>query len=118
MIYTQLLFSLFVLFALSRAILRFKESKISIISLIGWAVLWLLVEIIIWIPDSTTHIAKMLGIGRGADLLIYVSIVTLFYLIFRIYIKLEDIERQITHLTRKIALQNISSPKKFKRHKK
>ncbi len=117
MIYTQILFTLFVLFAVSRALLRFKEGKISVLALIGWVVLWLWVEIIIWIPGVTTHIAKILGIGRGADLLIYGSIITLFYLIFRIYVKLEDIERQITQLARKTALQNISTPKKIKRKK-
>ncbi len=117
MIYTQLLFTLFVLFAISRAILRFKEGKISTLALAGWVLLWIWVEVIIWIPGVTTHIAQILGIGRGADLLIYGSIVTLFYLIFRIYVKLEDIERQITQLARKIALQKVSSPKKPKRKK-
>lgn len=117
MIYTQLLFTLFILFALSRAVLRFRESKISFLGLLGWTFLWLWVGIIIWIPGVTTHIAKILGIGRGADLIIYGSIITLFYLIFRIYVKLEDIERQITQLARKFALQNISKSKKTKRQK-
>lgn len=117
MIYTQLLFTLFILFAISRAVLRFREGKISFLALLGWLFLWLWIGIIIWIPGFTTHIAKILGIGRGADLIIYGSIVTLFYLIFRIYVKLEDIERQITQLARKIALQKVSSPKKPKRKK-
>lgn len=114
MIYTQLLFSIFILFAVSRAILRFKEGKISFLALIGWVFLWLWVGIIIWIPGVTTHIAKILGIGRGADLIIYGSIVTLFYLIFRIYVKIEDIERQITQIARNIALQKVSTVKKLK----
>lgn len=117
MIYTQFLFTLFILFAISRAILRFKEGKISFLALLGWVFLWLWVGIIIWIPGVTTHIAKILGIGRGADLIIYGSIVTLFYLIFRIYVKLEDIERQITQLARKIALQKVFYPKKPKHRK-
>lgn len=114
MIYTQVLFTLFVLFAISRALLRFKEGKISFLALLGWVSLWIWVEIIIWIPGVTTHIAKIIGIGRGADLIIYGSIITLFYLIFRIYVKLEDIERQITQLARKFALRNVSKPKKAK----
>lgn len=117
MIYTQFLFTLFILFAASRATLRFREGKISLWAFIGWIILWLWVGIIIWIPGVTTHIAKILGIGRGADLLIYGSIITLFYLIFRIYVKLEDIERQITLLARKFALRNVSKPKKPKSKK-
>lgn len=115
MIYTQLLFTVFVIFALSRAFLRFKEGKISFNSLLGWTILWLWIELVISKPDVTSHVARILGIGRGADLIIYGSIVILFYLIFRIYIKLEDIERQITQIARKIALQNPSSRQKSKR---
>jgi len=106
MIITQILMTIFVIFALSRVVLRFKEGKISIIAMVSWVLLWSTVEIVIWIPDASSQIARMLGIGRGADLIIYGSLVIVFYLVFRIYVKLEDIERQITSLTRKIALKN------------
>lgn len=112
MIITQILISVFVLFALSRVVLRFREDKVSTVGLFGWATLWLIVEIVVWIPDFTTSIARILGIGRGADLIIYFSIVALFYLVFRIYVKLEDLERQITFIVRSIALQKISRTKK------
>lgn len=117
MIYTQLLISIFIVFTISRAVLRFREGKISYFALLGWTFLWLLTVLIVWKPDVTTHIAKILGIGRGADLILYGSIVLLFYLIFRVYVKIEDIERQITQLARKIALQNKTSNKKFKSRK-
>ncbi len=117
MIYTQLIITIFIVFALSRVLLRFREGKISYYSLFTWTFLWILAELIIWKPDATTHIAKVLGIGRGADLILYGSIVLLFYLIFRVYVKIEDLERQITQIARKIALQNVSLPKKPKRRK-
>lgn len=105
MIITQILMTIFVAFALSRVILRFREGKISFLAMLSWFFLWLAVETIIWLPEASTAIARILGIGRGADLIIYGSLVTLFYLVFRIYVKLEDIERQITTLVRKIALE-------------
>jgi len=110
MIVTQILVTVFVIFAFSRVILRFKEGKISLVAMVAWLLLWTTVEIIIWEPKTTTSLAQILGIGRGADLIIYGSLVVLFYLVFRIYVKLEDIERQITTLVRKIALSN--KPKK------
>lgn len=109
MIITQIIITIFVFFALSRVILRFKEGKISLIAMILWLLVWSFVEIIIWIPELTTTIARILGIGRGADFIVYGSIVIIFYLVFRIYIKLEDIERQITTLVRKIALDKNKS---------
>jgi hypothetical protein len=111
MILTQIIMTIFVLFAVSRVVLRFRERKISFVAMISWFLLWIAVEIIIWRPDVTTSLAKILGIGRGADLLIYGSLLVIFYSVFRIYIKFEDLERQITTLVRKIALEK-SKPKK------
>jgi len=112
MIIAQILMTIFVVFAVSRVVLRFRERKLSFIAANSWLLLWIAVETIIWKPDVTTSVAKVLGIGRGADLLIYGSLLILFYSVFRIYVKLEDIERQITTLVRKIALNKQQSKNK------
>ena len=110
MIITKLLITLFVFFALSRVILRFKEGKVSFVALVGWFFLWSSVELIVWVPSVTTSLAQILGIGRGADLIIYSAIIIIFYLIFRIYVKFEDMERQITQIVQTVALKKL--PKK------
>lgn len=107
MIITKFLITIFVLFALSRVILRFKEGKVSLVALIGWFLLWSSVELIVWIPSVTSSIAQILGIGRGADLIIYSSIIIIFYLIFRIYVKFEDMERQITQIVQTVAMKKL-----------
>ncbi len=71
-----------------------------------WLIFWLTAEVAVWIPDLTTKVANILGIGRGADLVFYLSITLLFYLIFRIYVKIEKIERDITKVVREDALNN------------
>ncbi len=109
MIITQLLITLFVFFAISRVVLRYNEGKISTVALVGWIGVWSWIELIVWIPTLTTVIARTLGIGRGADLIIYGSIVILYYLIFRLYVKLEDVERQITKIVQIIALKKTSN---------
>lgn len=111
MIFTQLIISLFVLFALSRVLLRFREGKLSYQSLVAWCILWTFVFAVVLKPQITTHIAQIVGIGRGADLIIYSSIAVLFYLIFRIYIKLEENERNVSTLIRIIALSRVKKPK-------
>lgn len=55
-------------------------------------------------PGLTSYVAKRLGIGRGTDVVLYLSIALLFYLIFRLSIALEETRREITELVRKIAL--------------
>lgn len=108
--------AIFVIFAISRVYLRFKERKISTLAFSFWIMIWIAGVWAILDPDSTTRFARLVGIGRGVDAILYASIVVIFYLIFRIYVKIEDTQRNITDLTRKIALdQTISKSAKKKR---
>ena len=59
---------------------------------------------VVLVPSLSAWLARLFGIGRGADLVIYGSIVLLFYLVFRIYVQLENIEYKLTTLVREIAL--------------
>jgi hypothetical protein len=86
--------------------LLINRSKYKKTSLLAWFCLWILVLISVWIQNSLTIFANFLGIGRGADLAFYIAILVLFFFIFRIYTRLEKIDRKITDLTRNDALQN------------
>lgn len=58
-----------------------------------------------WVPNSLTKLANFFGIGRGADLVLYVGLVAVFYFIFRIYVRLEKMERNITKIVRDDTLE-------------
>lgn len=107
----QLIAAIFALFALSRVYLRFKEKKLSSISFIFWVIIWLCGVAAILFPSITTEVAGFVGIGRGVDAILYASIIVLFYLIFRLYVKIEDTQRLITEVARKIALDSLSRDK-------
>ncbi len=111
-IITQFFTIVFTVFALSRAYLRFKERKLSSFAFIFWIFVWITGTVAIFFPDLTTKIARFVGIGRGVDIVLYASIVIIFYLLFRIYIKIEDTQRQITQIARKIALRRVLKSKK------
>jgi hypothetical protein len=55
-------------------------------------------------PDITTNIAHLLGIGRGADLLLYGLTVVVIFMILNTYIKDREEERRFVSLTRKVAI--------------
>jgi hypothetical protein len=100
----QIIITLFVIINLINLFKNFhKYKKITFFS---WCILWLLILISVWIQNSLTLTANFLGIGRGADFAFYVSILILFYFIFRITSRLEKIEKNITALVRKDALTN------------
>lgn len=111
----QIVLAIFLIFALSRVVLRFRDRKLSPLEFIFWAFLFIAAIIGVSFPDQTTRIAKMVGIGRGVDLVIYGSIVVLFYLVFRIYVMMEGLHHEITELIRKIALNQPGSNKSSSR---
>lgn len=107
----QIFAIVFSLFALSRAILRLRDGKLTIYSFIFWNIVWVGVIIIAFLPNVSSFMANLFGIGRGVDFLIYTSVVILFYLIFRLYIKMEKIDQDITKLVSDLALKNKNDKK-------
>ncbi|MFH0869449.1 MAG: DUF2304 family protein [archaeon] len=104
----------FALFALSRAYLRFRDNRLSIGEFVFWALLWIGGIIISFNPWISSYVSSFFGIKRGVDLIVYVSIVLIFYLIFRIYVKVENQQKEITTLVRKFSIDNNGKGKKSK----
>jgi len=100
----QLIAIVFLIFAFSRAWLRAKEGSIGWGMFLFWIFIWILVLVAVVKPELTTQLAKRLGIGRGVDVAVYISIVMLFYLNFRSNVMIENLRHEITRLTRIIAL--------------
>lgn len=103
--FIKIFVSFFVLFAVSRVWLRYRDGAIGMFGMMLWSVLWLGVGAFVWWPKVTDFVAHKIGIGRGADALVYFSIVGLFYGVFRLYVKMEYLEHQITSLTRMLAIR-------------
>lgn len=92
-----------------RLIYKLKIKEINLNQFFSWLVIWLTAILIIWYPQTTTYLATRVGIGRGVDLVIYISIIVIFYLMFRLLLKIEQIEKQITKIVRYDSLKNIIS---------
>ena len=101
----QVIVIAFALFAWSRAVLRFRNGQISFAEFLMWSMLWFGACIVVLRPQWGVPVADFLGIGRPIDVGIYASIVLLFYLVFKIYIKIETVEREITKIVRVQALE-------------
>ncbi len=105
MILIQFILIIFLVFALTRVVLRYRGGQLTALEFTFWSLLFFLAAVGVLAPSLTTKIAQILGIGRGSDLAVYASIVILFYLVFRIYILIEDVRQEITELIRQIALE-------------
>jgi hypothetical protein len=101
----QLIAVVFALFALSRVILRLKDGNLSRREFVFWTFIWIFLIIVAFFPDLFTTIAIKLGLQQGVNLLSSLAIIVLFYLIFRLYVKVENTEQQITRLVRELSLE-------------
>lgn len=107
----QLVLLVFVLFAASRAVLQFRGGTIRFGALMFWLIIWIVALLAIFYPETTTKMARVLGIGRGVDVIVYASIAILFYLVFRLHVYLENIRTEISRLVREVSLHEVKKGK-------
>lgn len=103
----QILLTTFAAFGFLAAVSRFRRGGIGFRQLTLWTLLWGAVVVVVLRPETASDVARRLGVGRGADVVVYLSIAALFYLQFRLFARLEDQERQITKLARELALKDL-----------
>lgn len=92
------------------SILRFKDGKMSLGMLMVWIAIWILLIIFSLYPTATSLLSSITGIGRGLDIILIFGLIGSFYFIFKIYGMIENIEEEITQLTREIALNQGKNP--------
>ena len=101
----KIILILFVLFAVIKVALRYKDKNISLQEFILWTIFWFITAFLVVFPDVTSYAANLVGVGRGVDLVIYIAIFILFYLMFRALVKLDKVEKDVTKVVRKAALE-------------
>ncbi|MBI5621701.1 DUF2304 family protein [Candidatus Falkowbacteria bacterium] len=101
----KIILLIFILFVVLRTVFRFTKKEIRGRELVAWLVFWVLVGSAVALPQTTDVLAGKVGVSRGADLLVYISVLVLFYLVFKVLVKLEKIERQMTEVVREKALK-------------
>jgi hypothetical protein len=71
-----------------------------------WLLLWAGVAVTTLWPQGTAIVARKLGIGRGADLVMYCSVLAMLVGFFYIYTRFRKLDRTLTLLVRRLAVQN------------
>lgn len=72
---------------------------------IGVGLIWLSALVFIIFQDSSTYLAHLLGVGRGVDLLMYLSILGLGMLVLLLYLRLVQVEEKMVELVRENTLR-------------
>lgn len=78
--------------------------------LISWAVVWTVIIIVALAPQSADLVASVVGVGRGADLFVYIAILFLLYAEYRTLVRTKKLHEQQTELVRRIAIERAVHP--------
>ncbi len=55
-------------------------------------------------PNLADDAARLVGVGRGADLVEYIAVVVVMFVLMHYYTKFVELQQQVTHLTRELAI--------------
>jgi len=80
---------------------KFNALHFFVFLAIGWGLL-----VFTFFPGALQSLGNIFGLQRGADLLVYVSIIFLIYFVLLLLRKIEDNKTDITRLIREIAINN------------
>lgn len=103
----QILFGLFAIYVIARVVLKMRQRQIPKMWGLLWIIAWLALGTAALLPWTSDLLATSVGIGRGADLVVYVAIVLLLFVSFKLVLKIQRLEGEMTKLVRSLALKDI-----------
>jgi len=75
--------------------------------------LMLFAALAVWsilVPPVWDHIARMVGVGRGTDMVLYALVVAFLSFTLTTYLRFRDLETRYTTLARRLALDEAGPP--------
>ncbi len=100
----------FSLYAIVRSVRQYSRKQVSKYWVGVWSVLWLVVLGVALVPQATDRVAAIAGVGRGADLLVYLAVTFLLYAVLRLMARQQKMSEEITELVRSIAIDHPKRP--------
>ncbi len=103
---------LLILAILTFGLLAFRGSKKAYHKVVWRAYVVLVVvaaAISVVYPNALTRLANAIGVGRGADLVLYTLVVTFMLVSVVLFRRVGELERRFTNLARAMALSETSS---------
>lgn len=103
----QEIFALIIIaFFLIKLIWQKKNKQIQKSEFVFWLIFWVVAAVIILLIKQIDLLVAQLGFtGSGIEVAFYLGVALLFYLIFRVRLKLAKIDKQITKVVEQVALK-------------
>ena len=85
----------------------FGRGKLSWRELSVWLIMWIGISLVSLRPDLLDQLPEFIGIKSGVNALIFFGFIVLFYGLFRLFTKVEDLESKVVELNRRLALKDV-----------
>ena len=87
-----------------------REWRVSRLVGLGLLAVSIIGAVFVWIPSAANATARQLGVGRGADLVLYLYCAASFLLILNLSLKLRTQHETLTRLARYVAISHVRGP--------
>ncbi len=105
----QLLTPLFAIIMLLKGVSSLNRGEMSVRKFILWIFVWAGISVIAIRPQFVSVFADLTGLESGINALIFFGFIFLFYLVFKLFIILEHLERDVTNIVRKKAIEDFKN---------
>lgn len=103
----QIIALIVIVFFLARLFWQKKNNAIGYNEFYFWLVFWIFSALaMIFLKYIDKAVARLGFSGSGIEIMLYIAVITLFYFIFRLRMKLEKIERDMTEIVRAVSINN------------
>lgn len=92
------------LLVIIKSYLAFRQRQESLVMFLFWSVTWIGIIIIAFYPEVITTVLGERRVGVGSFL--GVSLVFVYYVLYRVYAKADRIEKQLHDIVRNLALKD------------
>ena len=106
MFFYSLLFPIIAVLAILWLVIRVRNGKNTIATLIIWIILWVFLILFALVPEISSFFANLFGISRGLDFVVILVFAVMAYVIFKLYYKVDKLENDVNKMVKEVALAN------------
>jgi hypothetical protein len=108
MIPLQILGGLLLVAVLIYVLKRWRSGALNVKELAFWLLIFGGILAVLLFPGVSVRVARLLGVQRGTDIVVYGSVGLLYLLVFRVYVSIESLRHQLTVALSELALSGAS----------
>lgn len=102
----QLILTIFFFFAWTRVLSRYLHRTTRLPNFVIWTIVWGLGLYLVYLPNKADFIGHLIGADNGANAIFTIAIIILFYSVYRIYAKIEELAGELYRLAQASSISN------------